>query len=102
MFGEYDMRKEYTSNYDALIWRAKDQNPLLSDRKLALKIVNDNKIKISIGNVCNYKCWYCWPGSNEGTFKWPDFDLMVNHISHVLNYYIEHTDKRKFDFKPKF
>jgi MoaA/NifB/PqqE/SkfB family radical SAM enzyme len=56
------------------------------------------RIHLELGNICNYKCWYCWPGSNEGTHKWPDFDLLVKNLSHVLDYYIEHTDKRKFDF----
>jgi len=56
------------------------------------------RVDVALGNICNYKCWYCWPGSNEGTHKWPDFDLLVKNLSHVLDYYIEHTDKRKFDF----
>ena len=56
------------------------------------------RIDVSLGNICNYKCWYCWPGSNEGTYKWPEFNLLVKNISHVLDYYIKHTDKRKFDF----
>lgn len=56
------------------------------------------RIDVAIGNICNHKCWYCWPGSNEGTYKWPDFELLVNNLSHVLDYYTTHTDKRKFDF----
>jgi MoaA/NifB/PqqE/SkfB family radical SAM enzyme len=54
------------------------------------------RIDLYIGNICNYKCWYCFPGSNEGTYKWPDFDLYVKHVSHILDYYLEHTDKKKF------
>jgi organic radical activating enzyme len=56
------------------------------------------RIEVSIGNVCNYKCWYCWPGSNEGTYKWPNYDLFVKNLSHILDYYIKNTDKKKFDF----
>ena len=56
------------------------------------------RIDVSLGNICNYKCWYCWPGSNDGKYKWPDFDILVKNLSHVLDYYIKHTDKRKFDF----
>jgi uncharacterized radical SAM superfamily Fe-S cluster-containing enzyme len=36
------------------------------------------KIDINLGNYCNYKCWYCWPGSNTGTHKFPDIDVIQN------------------------
>ena len=54
------------------------------------------RIDLYIGNICNYKCWYCFPGCNTGTYKWPDFDLYVKHISYILDYYKEHTNKKKF------
>jgi MoaA/NifB/PqqE/SkfB family radical SAM enzyme len=54
------------------------------------------RIDLYIGNICNYKCWYCFPGCNDATFKWPDFDLYVKHVSYILDYYLEHTDKKKF------
>ena len=44
-------------------------------------------IDLSIGNVCNYKCWYCFPGSNEGNHKFPDYEIFKNNITHLLNYY---------------
>jgi organic radical activating enzyme len=56
------------------------------------------RIDISLGNYCNYKCWYCYPGSNEGTYKFPDIDLVIKNLSHLLDYYLTHTDKTKFDF----
>lgn len=56
------------------------------------------RIDVSLGNYCNYKCWYCWPGSNEGTYKFPDFDLIVKNLSALLDYYLANSDKRKFDF----
>lgn len=56
------------------------------------------RIDITIGNICNYKCWYCWPGCNSGSIKWPDFDQCTENLSFLLNYYLENTDKKKFDF----
>lgn len=56
------------------------------------------RVDITIGNICNYKCWYCWPGSNEGNFKWPDFDKCTKNLSYLLDYYKEHTNKKKFEF----
>lgn len=55
------------------------------------------KIDFSIGNICNYKCWYCFPGSNEANYKWPDFDLTVKNLSHLLDYYIKNSKKKKFE-----
>jgi MoaA/NifB/PqqE/SkfB family radical SAM enzyme len=54
------------------------------------------KIDLYVGNICNFQCWYCWPGCHEGDIKWPDFDLLVKNLSHLLDYYLEHTDKKKF------
>ena len=56
------------------------------------------RVDITLGNYCNYKCWYCWPGCNSGTHKWPDFDTFVKNLSFLLDYYLEHTNKRRFDF----
>ena len=56
------------------------------------------RIDLTIGNICNYKCWYCFTGCNEGTLKWPDFDTFTTNLCHLLDYYKEHTNKRKFDF----
>lgn len=54
-------------------------------------------IDISLGNYCNYKCWYCWPGSNYGTQKFPDIDVIKKNLSYLINYYKEHTNKKVFD-----
>lgn len=56
------------------------------------------RIDLTIGNYCNYKCWYCWPGSNEGNLRFPDFDMFTKNLSHLLDHYIKTTNKRKFDF----
>lgn len=54
-------------------------------------------IDVNLGSVCNYKCWYCWPGSNNGDVKFPNIDLMKKHLSHLINYYKENTNKKIFD-----
>jgi MoaA/NifB/PqqE/SkfB family radical SAM enzyme len=54
------------------------------------------RIDLYVGNICNFQCWYCWPESHAGDIKWPDYDLLVTNLSHLLNYYLEHTDKKKF------
>lgn len=45
------------------------------------------KIEYMLGNLCNHKCSYCFPGSNEGTVVWPDVELVKQNLGHLLNYY---------------
>jgi len=52
-------------------------------------------IELELSNICNYKCWYCWPGYNDGSIKWPDYDLLVENISYLLDYYLKNTNKKK-------
>jgi organic radical activating enzyme len=40
-----------------------------------------------LGNLCNYKCNYCFPGSNEGTVNWPDIEIVKTNIGHLLDFY---------------
>lgn len=54
-------------------------------------------IDINLGNYCNYKCWYCWPGSNTGTHKFPDLDLIKTNITHLINYIKDNSNKTVFD-----
>ena len=54
-------------------------------------------IDINIGNICNYKCWYCWPNSNTGDQPWPDLETLKTNIAHLIVYYKEHTNKQVFD-----
>lgn len=54
-------------------------------------------IDLILGNYCNYKCWYCWPGANAGTIKFPDLELLKKNISHLINYYRKNTKKKVFD-----
>jgi MoaA/NifB/PqqE/SkfB family radical SAM enzyme len=56
------------------------------------------KIDITLGNFCNYKCWYCWPSSHAGTHKWPEFDLITKNLCHLLDHYLANTSKKRFDF----
>lgn len=45
-------------------------------------------IKFMIGNTCNYKCWYCFPGSHEGTHRWPeDLSLIYKNLGHLIDHY---------------
>jgi MoaA/NifB/PqqE/SkfB family radical SAM enzyme len=56
------------------------------------------RIDLTLSNICNYKCWYCFPGCNDGSYSWPDFDVFVKNLSHLLDYYKANTNKKKFDF----
>jgi organic radical activating enzyme len=44
-------------------------------------------IEFMLGNLCNYKCNYCFPGSNEGDKPWPNIDILKSNIKHLLDYY---------------
>lgn len=54
-------------------------------------------IDVNLGSVCNYKCWYCWPGSNNGDVKFPDFELIKKNLSHLIRYYENNSPKKVFD-----
>jgi MoaA/NifB/PqqE/SkfB family radical SAM enzyme len=54
-------------------------------------------IDINLGNYCNYKCWYCFPGANEGTHKFPAVNLIIQNLSHLIDYYKATTNKKVFD-----
>lgn len=56
----------------------------------------DVKIDFVLGNLCNYSCWYCFPGSHEGTHRFPDFDLTVRNLTHLINVYKANGKKRIF------
>lgn len=52
------------------------------------------RIEYMPGNTCNHKCYYCFPGSNEGNISWPDVGLVKKNLSHLLKYY-EQNGKTK-------
>lgn len=45
------------------------------------------RIEYMPGNVCNYKCNYCFPGSNEGDKNWPDVEIVKTNLGHLLDHY---------------
>jgi len=53
-------------------------------------------INYAVHNVCNYKCWYCFPGSNEGDFRWPDYNLVADNLIHLIKYYQNTINKTRF------
>lgn len=55
------------------------------------------RIDFSVGDICNFQCWYCWPEAHAAEYKWPDFDLLVKNLSYLLDYYIENTEKKRFE-----
>jgi organic radical activating enzyme len=48
------------------------------------------RIEYMPGNLCNHKCHYCFPGSNEGDMPWPDIELIKTNLSHLLTHYKSH------------
>lgn len=51
---------------------------------------------MSIGNICNYQCWYCFKGAHEGNHKWFDYDILIKNTDRLLNWYMS-QGKTKFD-----
>lgn len=65
------------------------------------KIINNREpnvltVEYMLGNICNYKCSYCFPGSHEGDSPWPDTDLLIQNISHLFETY-KKIGKNKFE-----
>jgi organic radical activating enzyme len=61
--------------------------------KQLIEIKNSNirslRINYDLGNLCNFKCWYCFPGSNEGTVPWPNESIVKRNIVTLINYYYD-------------
>ena len=51
------------------------------------------RIELMLGNLCNHKCSYCFPGSNEGDAPWPNLNLLTKNLCHLLDRYIEFGKK---------
>lgn len=48
------------------------------------------RVEWAMGNVCNYKCHYCFPEANAGTIPWPageDLELLKKNFSHIFDHY---------------
>jgi organic radical activating enzyme len=67
--------------------------------KQPVAIVNNDyddmmTIDIMLGNICNYSCHYCHPGSNEGTVSFPkNFELFKKNIGHLIDVYRDYGKK---------
>lgn len=55
-------------------------------------------VEFVLGNVCNYKCHYCFPGCHEGTHRWPDHEIIVTNIKKLFAFY-KKQGKKKIDLK---
>lgn len=55
------------------------------------------RIELFLSNVCNYSCWYCFPGYHEGDSKWPKFETVVDNLSHIITYYKTNLQKKKIN-----
>lgn len=44
-----------------------------------------------LGNTCNFKCNYCFPGSNEGNKPWPKYNIALKNLKHLLSKYNKKT-----------
>jgi organic radical activating enzyme len=53
------------------------------------------RIELFLSNVCNYKCWYCFPGSNSGTHPWPNLELVKKNLSYLIEYYKKNLNKKQ-------
>lgn len=55
------------------------------------------RIELFLSNVCNYSCWYCFPGYHEGDSKWPKLETIVDNLSFVIEYYKRTLQKKKIN-----
>jgi organic radical activating enzyme len=53
---------------------------------------NNLRINYEVGDICNYKCWYCYPGSNEGTMSWPNADVVKHNLVTLIKHYKDTTN----------
>lgn len=67
-----------------------------------IKIENENSdtldVEFVLGNVCNYKCHYCFPGCHEGTHRWPEHQQIIENIKLLFAFYKGHG-KLKINLK---
>lgn len=63
--------------------------------KQLVKIENSHPQQLQLycdfSNVCNYKCWYCFPDSNTGTHPWPDANIVKENLVALINKYNNST-----------
>lgn len=72
--------------------------------KKIVRVENDQPedmlaIHYAVHNVCNFKCWYCFPNSNSGEYRWPDLNLISKNFVHLLEYYRKNLGKERYELK---
>jgi organic radical activating enzyme len=57
-------------------------------------------VRWAVSNVCNYKCEYCFPGSNEGTYRFPtNVTQLIRNFNNIFDYYETHLGKKRFHLR---
>jgi molybdenum cofactor biosynthesis enzyme MoaA len=51
-------------------------------------------VSYTFTNVCNYDCNYCFPNSKAGTHRFPDYDLLIKNMDHLLGIYRNNFNKK--------
>ena len=65
-----------------------------------IAIINDTfnnylYINFLCTTICNYKCSYCYPGCNDGKYRWPtNFELLKQNLGHMLDTYRSKLNKK--------
>jgi len=63
----------------------------------SLEKSNILNVRWSPNNLCNFKCEYCFPGSNSGDFRSPsDVDTVISNFRHMFDQYQIKLGKTKF------
>lgn len=60
--------------------------------KKPIAIINNGsndrlEILYTITTTCNYDCHYCMPTSKDGKFRFPDYDLLIKNLDHLIKVY---------------
>lgn len=64
-----------------------------------IKIVNNdtvNRLHIgyTVGTTCNYKCHYCFPGCNDGAYRFPtNLNLVKENLGYMIELYKNNFNK---------
>lgn len=56
-------------------------------------------VEYFLGNICNHKCHYCFPGSNEGTYQWPELDVTLKNLEKIFSFFLSKANKEFIDLK---
>lgn len=65
-----------------------------------LQPANVLEMRWALTNLCNYKCRYCFPGSNEGNYRFPNnTSALIKSFNHIFDYYKKHQGKDRFNLR---